>query len=296
MNCPVCSDTNLVNYISCLDYTVSHKKFQIQRCASCGFLLTNPRPDYNEIGDYYKSENYISHTNAKKGVFNTLYQTIRKSAIEGKIKLIRQITGKKEGIRLLDIGCGTGEFLNGCQSIGWKVKGVEPSEDARKQAQFNYKLDVAGEAYLENSNDQYDVITMWHVLEHVHDLNRRLEQIKQILTQDGVLIIAVPNHTAYDSDFYKEYWAAWDVPRHLYHFSPATLKRLMEKHGYQHIQSDPMKYDSYYVSLLSTEYKSGKKNFLEGAMKGFQSNMKAGGRPEKYSSVIYSFRKEGSAR
>lgn len=293
--CPVCSGQSFQDHIHCKDFTVSKAVFTIQKCKTCGFLFTNPRPAQAEIGLYYESKDYISHTNSKKGLFNKTYQLIRDIAIANKIGLIRKETGKRSfaaDFSLLDIGCGTGEFLAGSKSQGWKSVGVEPGESARQQAIKNHGVQVEEESYLNSSKEEFDVITMWHVLEHVHDLNGRLEQIYRLLKKNGVLIIAVPNHTSKDAAIYGEKWAAWDVPRHLYHFSPEVIKLLLKRHHFTHITSSPMKYDAFYVSLLSTGYESGKKSTIKGALAGLRSNLAAKGNPEKYSSVIYTFRKE----
>ncbi|MFM2136204.1 MAG: hypothetical protein RL021_1604 [Bacteroidota bacterium] len=290
LNCPVCEGSSFEIHHTSTDYTVSGKTFDVQKCNSCGFLFTNPRPSQAEIGPFYESKDYISHSNSKKGLFNKVYQQVRDIAIHQKTDLISKLTGL-DGLSLLDIGCGTGEFLAGCKAKGWSVRGVEPGNAAREQAITNHGLQVTGEEYLNKSTDSYDVITMWHVLEHVHDLNPRIDQVYRLLKREGVLIIAVPNHTSYDASAYGKYWAAWDVPRHLYHFSPATIKKLLLKHGFRHTGSYPMKFDAYYVSLLSEGYTKGKKQNVFGLLKGFRSNIAANKNAEKYSSVIYVFKK-----
>lgn len=290
-NCPVCGAENARDYLKCKDFTVSQAEFTIVKCASCGFLFTNPRPTKEEIGPYYQSSAYISHSNSKKGLFDSAYQFIRTIAIKNKVKLIQKSIGRSSGINLLDIGCGTGEFLAGCQQVGWSVKGVEPSPEAKKQAESNHALSVEGEEWLQTTTERYDVITLWHVLEHVHDLNERVSQLSRLLDNSGILIIAVPNNTAKDAEIFGGNWAAWDVPRHLYHFTPQSVKALLKKHGFVHMNSSPMPFDAYYVSLLSTQYENGSKNYVRGFLKGLESNRMAKKDPEKYSSVIYTFKK-----
>lgn len=293
--CPVCFKNTFIPFLECKDHTVSGRSFAIQKCTSCSFVFTNPRPEKAAIGPYYESANYISHSNSSAGIFNKVYKLIRNYAIRQKMNLIVRYAVKKEKLKLLDIGCGTGEFLNGCTKKGWETVGVEPSIDAATKAQTNYGLNVQDESFLEKTRDTFDVITLWHVLEHVHDLNDRIKQVSRLLKSTGVVIIAVPNHTSFDSTSFKEHWAAWDVPRHLYHFSPETIKLLMKNHGFHHVSSEPMRFDSYYVSLLSTEYVSGKKNYMTGSWIGLKSNAKAGRDAEKYSSVIYIFGKESTS-
>ncbi|MFM9028707.1 MAG: class I SAM-dependent methyltransferase [Bacteroidota bacterium] len=292
LHCPVCSGNDFKKHLECRDYTVSQELFQIQSCSTCGFLFTNPRPGKSEIGKYYQSSAYISHTNSSKGLFNKLYKVVRNRAIEEKIALIKGFLKKEETIRLLDIGCGTGEFLAGAGAKGWNVVGVEPNQDAAEMGRKNHGLAIHDENWLDAALGTFDVITMWHVLEHVHDLDTRLKQLARLLGAEGLLIIAVPNNTSADSKEFKEHWAAWDVPRHLYHFSPESIKRLMLRYGFEHIGSKPMKYDAYYVSLLSTGYQSEDKNLLSGFISGWKSNKATKGDPEKYSSVIYLFKKQ----
>ncbi|MFM7217489.1 MAG: class I SAM-dependent methyltransferase [Bacteroidota bacterium] len=290
--CPVCSKSAFKPFITCKDYTVSSKSFDIQSCDTCGFLFTNPRPSKDEIGTYYQSVDYISHSNSSKGLFNKAYQLIRGRAIKQKLELIQSFFPSKHSLRLLDVGCGTGEFLNGAKKAGWEVAGVEPSPDAANQAKNNYSLPVYEEAWLENTAEKFDVITLWHVLEHVHDLDVRLKQLNRLLDDKGLLVIAVPNYTSADANEFDACWAAWDVPRHLYHFSPESMKKLLGNYGFKHVGSKPMVFDAYYVSLLSTGYAQGKKSLLNGFLSGFKSNLAAKGNAEKYSSVIYLFKKQ----
>jgi 2-polyprenyl-3-methyl-5-hydroxy-6-metoxy-1,4-benzoquinol methylase len=241
----------------------------------------------NTIGGYYKSENYISHTNTSKGFINHLYQIIRKKTLRQKRKLVCKITGRKQG-ELLDVGSGTGAFVNEMKQNGWQVIGIEPDDDARRIAKevFGCELKNADELFHLPQNF-YDAITLWHVLEHVHDLHKYSQQLKELLKQNGRLLIALPNYTSLDASVYKEYWAAYDVPRHLYHFSPLAMKHLMEKVGLKMVDYKPMWFDSFYISLLSSKYKNQKTNWLGAAWNGFRSNMKAVRNKEKCSSLIY---------
>lgn len=290
--CPICQSGSFLPHISAKDYTVSGEEFHIVSCSKCGLLFTNPRPNKSEIGKYYESPDYISHTNSKRGLINQIYQWVRKRAIQQKIALVFKYAGKRSGVRLLDIGCGTGEFLAGAKAAGIQTKGIEPSPMAREQAIRNHGLDVVGEDSLENMNGTFDVITLWHVLEHVHELSARVQKISLLLEKNGVAIIAVPNPNSADRKTYNKEWAAWDVPRHLYHFTPETIKPLFEKFNLLHERSLPMKYDAYYVSMLSERYRrQGANNFLSAFLNGWKSNSQAGSNAERFSSVIYVFRK-----
>lgn len=287
-NCPVCKGTKFKKHLTCIDYTVSSEEFSIVNCNSCGFTFTNPIPEENKIGAYYESDDYISHSNTSKGIINSLYQLVRNFTLKKKVRLLSSLSSGKN---LLDIGCGTGEFLNQAKQSGFKTKGIEPSPVAREQGIKNFGLSISVESEIKNIKDKsYDLITMWHVLEHVYHLNDRIKELKRILKNDGRLIIAVPNHHSYDAKHYKEYWAAYDVPIHLYHFTPKTIQQLFKNHGLELHKTLPMKFDSFYVSMLSEKYKSGKVNLAKAFKIGLLSNLKAQN-DKTYSSQIYIFRK-----
>lgn len=288
-NCPICNSSEFKSFCSCVDNTVSRETFQIVRCNSCGFKFTNSRPEEDQLGKYYKSEEYVSHSNTKKGFINSTYQSVRKYTLLKKLQLISKFY--KTG-RILDIGCGTGEFLNTCKNAKWQTIGIEPDPEARKMAIDNFELDVRDESELKNLQDEgFDVISMWHVLEHVPRLNERVEELKRLIKPKGVIIIAVPNCTSLDAKIYKEDWAAYDVPRHLYHFTPKDIDTLFEKHGMKVFRVMPMIFDSFYVSMLSEKIKTGKTNIIRAVWNGFRSNMAALRSGKTYSSQIYLIQK-----
>ena len=247
-------------------------------------------PLNENLSNYYKSDMYISHTNNSKGLFNWLYQTIRNYAVGTKVALLKSIT--KEGAHL-DIGCGTGEFLNACKNAGYATKGIEPSELARTQAKNNYNLVVSDNTDLTQfSEEEFDSISMWHVLEHIPNLNETISQFHKILKPNGKIIIAVPNYKSWDASYYKEFWAAWDVPIHLWHFSKSTIEKIFKNHEFSLRKTKPMIFDSFYVSLLSEEFKIGKKNFIKGFAIGLISNLIGVISKRGHSSTIYVFEKE----
>jgi len=286
-HCPVCDSADIKNVLQVKDYTVSGELFTIAECQSCTFRFTQDVPDENTIAPYYKSEDYISHTNTTAGLINRLYHSVRKRTIVRKRKLVEKNTGIKAG-KMLDVGSGIGSFVSEMKQQGWEATGLEPDSDARKVAKdlYDLKLDDTRQFY-QLPADHFDAITLWHVLEHVHDLSKYIQQLKTLLKEKGKLFIAVPNYTATDATIYREYWAAYDVPRHLYHFSPRSMQTLMGKNGLKVLRYKPMWYDSFYISLLSSKYKTGKTNWFTALWNGLRSNIAAIGDKKKCSSVIY---------
>ena len=286
--CLVCDNESFTTFLNCPDHFLTQETFTICRCDKCGFLFTNPRPAANELPAYYQSAEYISHSNSRQGIQNILYQWVRKYTLGRKYKLIQNY---KKGSCILDIGCATGEFLNYFKKRKWETFGIEPNTQARKMGISNYALNIEDEGYLQKLPEaSFDVITMWHVLEHVRLLNARIAQLQRLLSPKGILFIAVPNPASADAKHYGTFWAAYDVPRHLYHFTQDTITFLFSKHSFELIQKIHMKFDSYYVSLLSEKYMHVRNRFFNGILSGFVSNRSANISGE-YSSIIYVFRK-----
>jgi 2-polyprenyl-3-methyl-5-hydroxy-6-metoxy-1,4-benzoquinol methylase len=273
--------------LSAEDYTVSHRPFEIWQCAGCTLRFTQDAPDAASAGDFYQSDNYISHTDTDKGLVNKLYHFVRKTTLQRKRKLVAQTTGLLRGT-VLDIGAGTGAFAYTMQQAGWQVAALEPDAATRQRAAELYAIQLKNiDALYTLPAAGFDAITMWHVLEHVHDLQACIAQIKLLLKPGGKVLIAVPNYTSKDASIYRQYWAAYDVPRHLYHFSPASIKKLLAMHNLQLQGMRPMWYDSFYISMLSETYKNGKNNFVKAVWNGLRSNLAALWNKERCSSVIY---------
>ena len=286
-SCPNCANINIFKVLSAKDYTVSGEEFEIWECKSCTQRFTQNVAEENEIGKYYQSENYISHSDTSKGLINNLYHKVRKRTLIQKRKLIENATAKISG-NILDVGAGTGAFLNTMKIAKWNCAGIEPDETARKKALELYNIDLkeAEKLYL-LSPQSFDAITLWHVLEHVHELHKYVEQLKNLLSAEGKLFIAVPNYTSCDEKIYSEYWAAYDVPRHLYHFSPKAMEVLLNAHGLKIEKIKPMWYDSVYVSMLSEEYKTGDSHPVKAFINGMISNLETVSDHSKCSSLIY---------
>ena len=285
--CSICLSQNIAPQLTAKDYTVSQKEFAIWHCNNCTARFTQDVPAQNEIGAYYQSDNYISHSDTKKGFINSLYHLVRNRTLSKKKQLLINEVGMIKG-EMLDIGCGIGAFLNTMKTAGWGITGLEPDETARKKAQELYAiLPLSSQNIYQLKPSTYHAITLWHVLEHVHELHAYIKQMATLLTPNGKIFIAVPNYTSTDATIYKEHWAAYDVPRHLYHFSPTAMRQLMAMYNLKITAIKPMWYDSFYVSMLSEKYKNGKGNILKAFCNGLISNVKTLGDNTKCSSVIY---------
>lgn len=270
----------------CKDHTVSGELFELRKAEGLDLLATFPRPDNKKLPEYYKSGNYISHTDSESTFFDKSYQQIKNLMLEKKLGWIeKSLPGKG---KILDIGSGTGDFLVAAKGLDWETFGVEPNAKARKLASQK-GVDLIED--VSSLPDQFfDVITMWHVLEHVPDLDHQLRELDRLLKPDGILVIAVPNFKSYDAQKYKEHWAAYDVPRHLYHFSPGAISEIFQSHSFSLTSQKGLFFDSFYVSLLSEKYKTGSQNLLKAINTGLRSNLKARS-SGNYSSLAYFFRR-----
>ncbi|MEQ8422009.1 MAG: class I SAM-dependent methyltransferase [Arenibacter algicola] len=268
-------------YLETKDYTLTGESFKLLHDPVLDMLVTEPQPE--NLAIYYESEDYISHTDAKKSLVDKIYHTVKGYNLKSKLSLIDSYASSNK--RLLDVGAGTGDFLAVAKKYGWEVAGVEPNELAR------LKSSEKGVALLQNldsipTSDKYEVITLWHVLEHLPDLESQIAKLVGLLTDNGTLVVAVPNFKSFDAKYYKEFWAAFDVPRHLWHFSKKSVQSIFAKHGMRLVRTKPMFFDAFYVALLSEKYKNGKQNFIKAFWIGLMSNIRALGSKE-YSSLIY---------
>ena len=270
--------------IACKDYSVSGEDFSLVYDKGLKMYKTKPKPTDNKLVNYYKTENYISHKDHSRTFFEKVYQMVKKYNLKQKLHLIESLA--LSGKSILDVGCGTGSFLAVCKKNGWKTEGVEPVDNARRTAENKLKQALYKDVFHIDEKAKYDLISLWHVLEHVPDYEAYIRHLKNLLKKDGVLLIAVPNYKSYDAKYYGKYWAAWDVPRHLWHFSQESMHHIFQQQNMEIIKTLPMKWDAYYVSLLSETYKHGKKNWIKAFFIGFLSNWKARKNLE-YASLIY---------
>jgi 2-polyprenyl-3-methyl-5-hydroxy-6-metoxy-1,4-benzoquinol methylase len=287
--CAICKSENFSDFIECTDHFVTGEKFNISTCNVCGFCFTNPRPLYSDSAQYYESEKYISHSKTKQGLTNRVFHQARKYTIGFKRKTVLRYSSSDT---MLDYGCGTGEFLSSMKKAGFSCIGVEPNESARAYARTTYDLNVLKENELPSVPDaSLGCISLWHVLEHVYPLEERLEDFYSKLLTGGILIVALPNMLSLDARKYKSFWAAYDVPRHIYHFTPETIVQLAKQKGFAHIKTRPMILDAFYISLLSEKYHHGREKFLNAIITGLRSNISAFFGKGNYSSLIYIFKK-----
>ncbi|MCE2740782.1 MAG: class I SAM-dependent methyltransferase [Sphingobacteriales bacterium] len=275
--CPVCNSNQFSDLFACTDYVASGENFMVVACGNCGLQFTNPRPDMSEIGKYYNSKNYISHAGSNKselGVTYKIYDWVRNYSIGSKLKLIKKYhtSGK-----LLDLGCGLGYFLNGVKlDQTFDATGADVSDEAVNYVQQEFALQVLKEDKLNITEDGfYDIITQWHVMEHVHLLDERMKLLKRILKEDGTMFIAVPISNSFDAKHYKQFWDGYDVPRHLYHFTANSMRLLMNNYGFEIIEQQSMPFDAPYISMRSEYHQKNNMGFIKGAIKGLYSNIKA---------------------
>lgn len=289
--CPICSSKKLEETLQCKDFLVSKKLFSLYRCSSCGFTVTQDFPNQSAIGKYYDAADYVSHTDTRKGIINRLYHTARNISLKSKVALVKKYSHASSNT-LLDIGCGTGYFLDAIAKQQWKVLGIEKSESVRNQTRQRLSLDVEDSDYLTSiANQSMDTVTLWHVLEHIENLNETLDNIFRILKKDGTVFIALPNKESSDALHYKEYWAAYDVPRHLWHFSPSDFEQLAKKHRFTVVKQKTMYFDPFYISMLSEKYKQSAFGSALGLAKGFYFCCRSLFNTNKSSSIIYILKK-----
>lgn len=283
--CPVCKTSPVVSVLEVKDHSVSKEVFTVASCPSCHLRLTQGVPCETAIQRYYQSDAYVSHTNTRKGLIHFLYHIVRSFTLNRKVQLVRHFTRRNTGMHL-DLGAGTGAFVNAMDKAGWNTIGLEPDKGARETAVTTFNVSIYPSDNLFQLPDKsYDAITLWHVLEHVHQLHETVGKLSALLSKEGKLFIAVPNYTSGDAHHYQANWAAYDVPRHLYHFSPDSMRILLQQHGLRLLAVRPMWFDSFYVSMLSEQYKGG--SVFSGVLQGLLSNVRAVLKRERCSSLIY---------
>lgn len=290
--CPWCDSENNSLFLQLKDYFLTQEDFEIYECNDCKLLFTTPCPTPSEIGKYYKSSDYLSHNEELRGIVPFIYKKVKKINIKNKFNIVRKYCANKSCINLLDIGCGMGDFLHYAKEHNCNVTGIEPDSDARTLAEKKLNTKILQSEDLQNiPNESFDVITMWHVLEHVADLKTEIYHLQRLLKKDSTLILALPNYKSYDAHYYKDKWAAYDVPRHLNHFSKTSINNIFEKSNLHLLDIKPLKWDSFYISMLSEKYTKSSNSFIKGVITGCKSNRKAR-KSGEYSSLVYILKKK----
>lgn len=291
-HCPLCGSRHIEEAFVCVDRYASGETFHVCRCTGCGFRFTGDAPVEAEIGRYYESPDYISHTDTERGLMNTVYHWVRSYMLRRKAELVERLGGRTCG-RLLDIGSGTGYFADAMTRRHWRADTIEKSAAARGIARQKFGLDTWTEdAYATIADGTYDVITLWHVMEHIERINDLWSGLHRWLKDDGLLLVAVPNCGSYDAQYYKEDWAAYDVPRHLWHFTPDTMERFAGKWGFRLTAVRPMPFDAFYVSMLTEQHLGRRMSFVRGMLTGTGAWLASLRDKRKSSSLIYAFEKE----
>ena len=289
--CPACGSENVAKKFTAVDYTATGETFDIYECAACGMRFTQNAPIEQNAGKYYHSPDYISHSDTRKGAVNRIYHHVRSVMLRRKAKLVAEVLGRQYG-RLLDIGAGTGYFANEMKRRGFYVNAVEIDPGSGKFASEHFGITEENITDLDKFPDgNFDAITMWHVMEHVYRLSEEWQKLHRLLKDDGRLIVAVPNCASADAEHYRELWAAYDVPRHLWHFTPHTMRLLAQQHGFRLTDIRPMPFDGFYISILSEKNKGAAFPFIKGMWQGLRAWSKAACNKERSSSLIYIFEK-----
>lgn len=281
--CPSCNSAHLNQEITTRDYFLTHETFSLLSCSECHLWFTNPQPESLELSRYYISEKYISHKSRPKSLFDIIYILARNYALKQKLKIINKFDLNHT---VFDYGCGNGDFLNYCSKHGWNIDGFEPSTTARENAEKKVHQQIYNTQNQLINLEPYSIVTLWHVLEHIPNIGETITLLKNLIAENGKLIIALPNHESLDATYYHQYWAAYDVPRHLFHFSKKSMKYFLTKHGLRIDEIIPLYLDAYYISLLSEKYKQKKPNYLNSFLTGYKSNI-YGKKTGNYSSLIY---------
>lgn len=290
-SCPLCSSGMISVHFDCIDHFISKERFVIARCSTCGFLFTQDYPGENEISGYYESADYISHSDTSEGIINKVYHLTRKVMLLRKSRMVKKVTGLKTG-KLLDVGSGTGHFASVMKNAGWAVKGIEINGKARTFSAETFDLEIIAPTQItELASNSFDCITMWHVLEHFYDPFRYISDIFSLLKPGGVCLVALPNCSSHDARYYRQVWAAFDVPRHLWHFDPATFADFAQKAGQEVERQFVLPFDVFYISALSEKYRGSRRPFISGIIRAFCFSCLTLFERNRSSSIIYILRK-----
>jgi len=290
-NCPICDSNNLKPYLEVKDHSISKEVFSLKQCTQCSFVFTSNPPVESQAGSYYKSEQYISHSNTSKGAINKLYKIARGLMLSVKKGIVAQYSSGK---KLLDYGTGTGFFMQYMKAKGYAVRGVELDDDARNFGIQTHGLNIGTPEELLHSEEEkiLDAITLWHVLEHLYDPKKYLQKFHELLSDQGTLFLALPNYDCLDGKVYASHWAGYDLPRHLWHFNPKTVREIAVRTGFKVVALKRLPFDPMYIAMLSAKYKGQFLSFIVGAVVGLISLLNSFLNIEKSSSIVYVLKKK----
>lgn len=290
-SCPLCSSEKISIHLNSRDYFLTGEPFALFKCSSCGFVFTQDYPEEHETGKYYESEEYLSHNDNPNGFSDRIYRLVRSIMLRRKLRMVQKITGLKKGT-ILDFGSGSGHFAHTMKKAGWQVKGIEINANARNSSASKHGIEILDPKQISAlKNASFDCVTLWHVLEHFHEPFEYFGEIMRLLKPGGICITALPNCSSYDARHYREFWAAYDVPRHLWHFTPSTFAIFSGKTGFQTVKLMNLPADVFYISYVSEKYKEVNNPFLKGIIRAKFYAIGAFFNKEKSSSLIYILRK-----
>lgn len=290
--CPLCFSHRISLHLKCTDHFLTGEEFDLFKCHGCGFVFTRGYPDEDSISKYYESDDYISHDDRAKGLLNHIYLLVRKIMLQRKKRIVEKITGIKKG-RILDIGCGTGYFAATMKKGGWHVTGIEPNKKAREFGAGHFGIDIISPENISDIPDKsLDAVTLWHVLEHLHDPFKYSDEIDRLLKPGGICIAALPNNNSSDAYYYGRFWAAYDLPRHLWHFNPSTFSLFWENKGFKVINTKSLPLDVFYISILSEKNRGSIIPSLKGLMTGLLFAAESAIDINRSSSLIYFIKRQ----
>lgn len=285
--CLACGAADSSELYHAKDHLVSGKEFLIRKCNACGMGRTVDPPSENDAGAYYVSDEYISHTDRKQSISDYLYHLARSFMLGRKQRLVTSATGKSAGV-LIDIGSGTGYFPAFMKKKGWQTTGVEISESAMRYSADRFGLNAVSPAEVRDlPSATADCITLWHVLEHLYRPDEWISEVSRMLKDDGKCILALPNFSSADAEWFGNSWAALDVPRHLWHFTPGSVQLFAERNGFSCERVLPLPLDLFYISILSYRNRGISPALIRGMITGVFLAVRSGFRKEKSSSLVY---------
>lgn len=289
--CPLCGAIETVPYATCSDHASSRLQYLLLRCPACGVVFTDNHPEEDEMEQFETLDSQIRRADSPEGITERLYRHVRRRMLRRKAGLVVRQSYRDSGT-LLNYGAKRGFFSDHMERKGWKVTSVDRHHENRQFSLEHFHHRMSGMQEMSDfTPETFDVITLWHVFEHENEPERLLDTFHRILRPGGILVMSCPNICSTDAMHYGPYWAAYDVPRHLWHFNPVSLNRLVHRHGFTLMHHEKMPYDCFYISIMSEQYMMHRLAFLRGMAYGLHSWLVSLTRRGRSSSIVYVFRK-----